>query len=66
MRCKRILGEALRRIAEGASMIRTKGEPGTGDVVQAVTSYENYPERDSQKDSVLCVRTSFSITAKGA
>ncbi len=31
------LGEALRRIAEGASMIRTKGEPGTGDVVQAVT-----------------------------
>ena len=31
------LGEALRRIAEGASMIRTKGEPGTGDIVQAVT-----------------------------
>lgn len=31
------LGEALRRVAEGASMIRTKGEPGTGDVVQAVT-----------------------------
>ncbi len=30
------LGEALRRIAEGASMIRTKGEPGTGDVVEAV------------------------------
>ena len=30
------LGEALRRINEGASMIRTKGEPGTGDVVQAV------------------------------
>jgi pyridoxal 5'-phosphate synthase pdxS subunit len=30
------LGEALRRISEGASMIRTKGEPGTGDVVQAV------------------------------
>lgn len=30
------LGEALRRIAEGASMIRTKGEPGTGDIVQAV------------------------------
>lgn len=30
------LGEALRRIGEGASMIRTKGEPGTGDVVQAV------------------------------
>ena len=33
----RDLGEALRRIAEGASMIRTKGEPGTGDVVQAVS-----------------------------
>ena len=32
----RDLGEALRRIAEGATMIRTKGEPGTGDVVQAV------------------------------
>ena len=31
------LGEALRRIGEGASMIRTKGEAGTGDVVQAVT-----------------------------
>ena len=33
----RNLGEALRRIAEGAAMIRTKGEPGTGDVVHAVT-----------------------------
>ena len=33
----RTLGEALRRIAEGATMIRTKGEPGTGDVVQAVS-----------------------------
>ena len=33
----RNLGEALRRIAEGATMIRTKGEPGTGDVVQAVS-----------------------------
>ena len=32
----RNLGEALRRIAEGASMIRTKGEPGTGDVIEAV------------------------------
>ena len=32
----RDLGEALRRVAEGAAMIRTKGEPGTGDVVQAV------------------------------
>lgn len=33
----RNLGEALRRVGEGATMIRTKGEPGTGDVVQAVT-----------------------------
>ncbi len=33
----RDLGEALRRISEGASMIRTKGEPGTGDIVQAVS-----------------------------
>ena len=33
----RDLGEALRRINEGASMIRTKGEPGTGDIVQAVS-----------------------------
>ncbi len=33
----RNLGEALRRIAEGAAMIRTKGEPGTGNVVEAVT-----------------------------
>ena len=35
------LGEALRRINEGASMIRTKGEPGTGDVVQAVSMRED-------------------------
>ena len=33
----RNLGEALRRISEGAKMIRTKGEAGTGDVVQAVS-----------------------------
>lgn len=33
----RDLGEALRRIAEGASMIRTKGEPGTGNIIEAVT-----------------------------
>lgn len=35
------LGEALRRIQEGASMIRTKGEPGTGDIIEAVTNYNN-------------------------
>ncbi|EJS88601.1 pyridoxal biosynthesis lyase PdxS, partial [Pasteurella multocida subsp. multocida str. Anand1_cattle] len=32
----RDLGEALRRIGEGASMLRTKGEPGTGNIVEAV------------------------------
>ena len=37
----RDLGEALRRINEGASMIRTKGEPGTGDIIQAVTNYQD-------------------------
>ena len=36
------LGEALRRIAEGAAMIRTKGEPGTGDVIQAVRHMRKY------------------------
>ena len=41
------LGEALRRIAEGASMIRTKGEPGTGDIVQAVSSYAYDESRNS-------------------
>ena len=35
------LGEALRRINEGASMIRTKGEPGTGDIIQAVRHIKN-------------------------
>ncbi|HEY5387124.1 MAG TPA: pyridoxal 5'-phosphate synthase lyase subunit PdxS, partial [Thermoleophilia bacterium] len=34
--CSRNLGEALRRISEGAAMVRTKGEPGTGNVVEAV------------------------------
>ena len=42
----RDLGEALRRIAEGASMIRTKGEPGTGDVVQAVRHMRHDAGRD--------------------
>lgn len=37
----RDLGEALRRVAEGATMIRTKGEPGTGDIVQAVSHMRN-------------------------
>lgn len=40
----RDLGEALRRIAEGASMIRTKGEPGTGNIVEAVRHMRNIQE----------------------
>ena len=34
--CCRNLGEAARRIGEGAAMLRTKGEPGTGNIVEAV------------------------------
>lgn len=41
----RDLGEALRRIAEGATMIRTKGEPGTGDVIQAVRHMRKMNQR---------------------
>ena len=43
----RDLGEALRRVAEGATMIRTKGEPGTGDVVQAVRHMRKIQQRPS-------------------
>ncbi len=48
----RDLGEALRRIAEGASMTRTKGEAGTGNVVEAVTHQRNI-QAQIQKASVL-------------
>ena len=41
----RDLGEALRRVAEGATMIRTKGEPGTGDVVQAVRHMRKFQKQ---------------------
>ena len=44
----RDLGEALRRINEGAAMIRTKGEPGTGDVVQAVRHMRNMNQQIAQ------------------
>ena len=44
----RDLGEALRRIAEGASMIRTKGEPGTGDIIQAVRHMRRMNEEISR------------------
>ena len=50
----RDLGEALRRIAEGASMIRTKGEPGTGDIVQAVTHMR---KMNSQIAEIVSMRT---------
>ena len=46
------LGEALRRINEGASMIRTKGEPGTGDIVQAVRHMRNMNSAIAQLTSM--------------
>lgn len=49
----RDLGEALRRIAEGAAMIRTKGEPGTGDVVQAVRHMRRM-NADIQRINGMC------------
>ena len=50
----RDLGEALRRVAEGATMIRTKGEPGTGDVVQAV----RHMRKSRSVTLLLCATTS--------
>ena len=44
----RDLGEALRRIGEGASMLRTKGEPGTGDIIEAVRHMEKVNEQIAQ------------------
>ena len=44
----RDLGEALRRIAEGASMLRTKGEPGTGNIIEAVRHMEKANEQIAQ------------------
>ena len=46
------LGEALRRIQEGASMIRTKGEPGTGDIIQAVRHMRKINSEISRLQSV--------------
>lgn len=48
----RDLGEALRRISEGASMIRTKGEPGTGDVIQAVRHMRKINRQISELSAV--------------
>ena len=49
----RDLGEALRRINEGASMIRTKGEPGTGDIVQAVRHMRKMDSEIAKLTSML-------------
>ncbi|KAF9874320.1 hypothetical protein CkaCkLH20_08303 [Colletotrichum karsti] len=49
----RNLGEALRRIAEGAAMIRTKGEAGTGDVVEAVTHVKQVKKDIAQAKGIL-------------
>lgn len=46
------LGEALRRISEGASMIRTKGEPGTGDIIQAVSHMRQMQRQIAQITSM--------------
>lgn len=48
------LGEALRRISEGAAMIRTKGEPGTGDIIQAVRHMRKI---NSQMHSIQALRS---------
>ena len=50
------LGEALRRIAEGASMIRTKGEPGTGDVIQAVRHMRTMNSRSANSSPCATMR----------
>ncbi len=57
----RDLGEALRRINEGAAMIRTKGEPGTGDVVQAVRHMRKMNQQIAQ---IAAMRTDELFNAK--
>ena len=68
------LGEALRRVAEGATMIRTKGEPGTGDIVQAVSHMRKMQSEIRRVSSMgsrrsgvlpLCPRTSFTRRPSG-
>ena len=56
------LGEALRRINEGASMIRTKGEPGTGDIVQAV---RHMRKMNSQIAEIVSMRTDGVFVGSG-
>ncbi|KAK1993263.1 pyridoxine biosynthesis protein [Colletotrichum falcatum] len=59
----RNLGEALRRIAEGAAMIRTKGEAGTGDVVEAVTHVKTVTREIAQAKAVLQTEGPVGIRA---
>ena len=61
----RNLGEALRRIGEGASMIRTKGEAGTGDIVQAVTHMRTMMDdirrvKNSPKEELMTLAKEFN------
>lgn len=57
------LGEALRRIAEGAAMIRTKGEAGTGDVVEAVTHMKTLNRDIARAKGVLATEGATGIRA---
>ncbi|PKS05571.1 hypothetical protein jhhlp_008089 [Lomentospora prolificans] len=59
----RNLGEALRRIAEGAAMIRTKGEAGTGDVVEAVTHVKTLTRDIARAKGVLATEGANGIRA---
>ncbi|GJC77214.1 pyridoxal 5'-phosphate synthase subunit PDX1 [Colletotrichum liriopes] len=59
----RNLGEALRRIAEGAAMIRTKGEAGTGDVVEAVTHVKTVTQDIARAKAVLQTEGVIGIRA---
>jgi pyridoxal 5'-phosphate synthase pdxS subunit len=59
----RNLGEALRRIAEGAAMIRTKGEAGTGDVVEAVKHIRTVNAEIAQAKAALAVGGDLAISA---
>jgi len=59
----RDLGEALRRIAEGAAMIRTKGEAGTGDVVEAVTHLKTVSRQVARAKGLLATEGILGIRA---
>ena len=61
----RNLGEALRRIGEGAAMIRTKGEAGTGNIVEAVRHMRTVTRRDPRARA-RCARRSCYVRGQGA